>query len=195
MFPGCFHAAWRNGPQPLGDIDLVPSGPEHLTGSCRRQDRKLTCAGATRDIIISPSLRLTARTPDAVSLRVPVARNYCYVYLDATIEVAMSHGLGALQRQVKEVLDRALDIGSGALPFARLRDFFVIEHGGRPEDGDRLSEAQERSLKRALKGLVDRGDVLIIGGKGGPRDRRRYVTVERLAARAQGAGAAVMWRG
>jgi hypothetical protein len=132
--------------------------------------------------------------PGAV-LRVLVARNYCYVYLGTLVEGAMSRGLGALQRQVKEVLDRALDIGSGALPFARLRDFFVIEHGGRPEDGDRLSEAQERSLKRALKGLVDRGDVLIVGGKGGPRDPRRYVTVERLAARAQDTSGAVMRRG
>jgi hypothetical protein len=107
----------------------------------------------------------------------------------------MSRGLGALQRQVKEVLDRALDIGSGALPFVRLRDFFVIEHGGRPEDGDRLSEAQERSLKRVLKGLVDRGDVLIVGGNGGRRDPRRYVTVERPATQAQDMGGGVMWRG
>jgi hypothetical protein len=43
----------------------------------------------------------------------------------------------------------------------------------------------ERSLKRALKGLVDRGDVLVLGGKGGPGDPRHYVTVETFASKAE----------
>jgi hypothetical protein len=37
--------------------------------------------------------------------------------------------------------------------------------------------------------LVDRGDVLIVGGKGGPGDPRRYVTVERIARIGDGRGA------
>jgi hypothetical protein len=52
---------------------------------------------------------------------------------------------------------------------------------GNPENGDRLSPTRERSLKRALKGLVDRGDVLICGGNGGPGDSYRYTTVECFA--------------
>ena len=36
---------------PLGDIDLVPSGAEHLAGSCRRQDRKLKRAGSNACVL------------------------------------------------------------------------------------------------------------------------------------------------
>jgi hypothetical protein len=66
----------------------------------------------------------------------------------------MSRGLGALQREIKAVLDRAFDRGTGVLAFSALRAVFVIKAGGRPECGDKLSEPRERSLKRALKGLV-----------------------------------------
>jgi hypothetical protein len=89
----------------------------------------------------------------------------------------MSRGPGALQRQIKEVLDRSLGIGLAALPFARLRDFFVLEHGGRPEAGDRLSEARERSLKAGAEGV------------GRPRrraDRRRQGRSGRSAALCDG---------
>jgi hypothetical protein len=33
-------------------------------------------------------------------------------------------------------------------------------------------------VRRALKGLIDRGDVVVIGDKGGPGDPRCYATVE-----------------
>jgi hypothetical protein len=93
----------------------------------------------------------------------------------------MSRGLGALQREVKETLDRAFDLGLVPLPLAHLRAVFVINTGGRPERGDTLSETRERSLRRALKALVDRGDV-IAHGAGGPGSPRRYVTVEKMAS-------------
>jgi hypothetical protein len=90
----------------------------------------------------------------------------------------MSRGLGALQREIKAVLDRSFDLGTGALPFSSLRAVFVINAGGRPEQGDTLSDARERSLKRALKGLVDRGDVITHGAV----RPRSYVTVEKMAS-------------
>jgi len=90
----------------------------------------------------------------------------------------MSRGLGALQREIKAVLDRSFDLGTGALPFSDLRSVFVVNAGGRPEQGDTLPEARERSLKRALKGLVDRGDVITHGAV----RPRSYVTVEKMAS-------------
>jgi hypothetical protein len=90
----------------------------------------------------------------------------------------MSRGLGVLQREIKAVLDRSFDLGTGALPFSALRTEFVINAGGRPEQGNTLSEARERSLKRALKGLVDRGDVITHGAV----RPRSYVTVEKMAS-------------
>jgi hypothetical protein len=93
----------------------------------------------------------------------------------------MSRGIGALQREIKTLLDRSFRVGLGPLRFADIRAVFVIEDGGDPES-DRLDPTHERSLKRALKTLVERGDVLIFDGKGGPGDPRRYVTVESFAA-------------
>jgi hypothetical protein len=94
----------------------------------------------------------------------------------------MSRGLGHLQREIKRVLDVAYKAEWPPLRFADLRAIFVINDGGRPERGDTLEPTQERALKCALKTLVDRRDVLIIGGKGGVRDPYRYVTVESFAA-------------
>lgn len=99
-----------------------------------------------------------------------------------TTEVVMSRGLGALQREIKRMLTRAHEVDTGALRFTDMRAVLVINHGGKPEKGDTLQPTHERSLKRALKGLVDRGDVLIVGGKGGPGDPRRYMTVETFAS-------------
>jgi hypothetical protein len=66
---------------------------------------------------------------------------------------------------------------AGALASSALRAVFVINAGGRPERRDMLQEARERSLKRALKGLVDRGDVIT-----GALRPRYYVTVEKMAS-------------
>ena len=39
----------------------------------------------------------------------------------------MSRGLGTLQREIKEVLDRAHEHGLGALPFSWLRAAYVVK--------------------------------------------------------------------
>ena len=88
----------------------------------------------------------------------------------------MSRGLGELQRMVKRILAGSFELGYGALRFADLRRTVAIPYGGY------LPPTYERSLKRALKGLVDRGDVLIVSGSGGPGDPRRYTTVECFAS-------------
>lgn len=92
----------------------------------------------------------------------------------------MSRGLGALQRKIKTLLDRSFRAGLGPLRFADIRGVFLINDGGNPVT-DRLDPTHERSLKRALKTSVERGDVLIMGGKGGPADPYRYITVECFA--------------
>lgn len=93
----------------------------------------------------------------------------------------MSRGLGALQREIKKALTAAFDKGYGGMQIAELRSWFVVRDGGDPTS-DKLQSTQERSLKRALKALMDRGEVLVIAGKGGPGDPRRYTTVECFAA-------------
>ena len=77
----------------------------------------------------------------------------------------MSRGLGALQREIK----RMLDLVNEQMRFADIRSAFIMMRGGDLEQ-DILTPAFERSLKRALKGLIDREDVLIVHGKGGPGD-------------------------
>jgi hypothetical protein len=96
----------------------------------------------------------------------------------------MSRGLGALQREIKRMLTRAHEVDIGPLRFTDMHAVLVIDHGGNPKKRDKLKPAFERSLKRALKSLVDRGDVLIISGKGGPGDPYRYTTVESFASAA-----------
>jgi hypothetical protein len=93
----------------------------------------------------------------------------------------MSRGLGDLQREIKRMLTVAVDTHEAVMSFTDIRACFIVKHGGDPENGDRLTPTHERSLKRALKGLVDRGDVLIVSGEGGPGDPYRYVTVETFA--------------
>jgi len=88
----------------------------------------------------------------------------------------MSHGLGGLQREIKQILDRAFQQQHRPLRLAELR--IVLAHQrGRPRDAN-----SDRSLNRALKSLVDRGEVLICGGRGGQRDPYRYTTVESFAS-------------
>jgi len=93
----------------------------------------------------------------------------------------MSRGLGKLQRDIKQILDRTTGLLGRPLQFAELRAVFIIQEGADPST-DKLSPTRERSIKRALKGLVDRGDVLIFSGTGGQRNPYRYVTVEWTAA-------------
>jgi hypothetical protein len=89
--------------------------------------------------------------------------------------------LGKLQREIKRALTVVYDNDYGVMCFADIRNWFVIRYGGNP-DTDKLPPTHERSLKRALKGLIDKDEVLIFDGKGGPGDPRRYITVECFAA-------------
>ena len=97
----------------------------------------------------------------------------------------MPRGLGKQQRHVKDMLHRAFDAKIGALTFAHIRGVEIMNLGGDPER-DKLNPSHERSLKRALKRLVDRGDVVITGGKGGVADPYRYTTIEAFAEAAVG---------
>ena len=92
----------------------------------------------------------------------------------------MPRGLGKSQRWIKDILQRAWDKEIGWLTFALIRGAMIMEYGGDPER-DRLNPTRERSLKRSLKALVDRGDVVFLG-KGGQLDPYYYTTVEAFAA-------------
>jgi hypothetical protein len=91
----------------------------------------------------------------------------------------MSRGLGELQHEIKDTLTFLWN-HKQSTRFANLRTCFLVRHGG--EKGDTLEPIYERSMRRALKGLVDRGDVVIIGGKGGPGDPHQYANIEDFAA-------------
>ncbi len=88
----------------------------------------------------------------------------------------MSRGLGKHQREIKRILQRAWDADLPALPFASIRGVFIMSAGGDPET-DRMNPNFERSLKRSIRALVDRGDVVRMGD-GGQQDPFRYATVE-----------------
>src|SRR5262245_5644449 len=87
----------------------------------------------------------------------------------------MSRGLGKLQHSIKLMIWAAEDYGARGIRFADIRNAIEL-------DRDKLRPTHERSLKRAMKTLVDRGDVLISGGNGRPGDPYRYVTVEAMAS-------------
>jgi hypothetical protein len=87
----------------------------------------------------------------------------------------MSRGLGDLQRRIKNVMNLAAALGRRDWRYADLREAFA-------------GHTQPRSLRRSLKGLVDRGDMLILDGKGGPGDPYRYVTVEAFAGMSRASG-------
>ena len=104
----------------------------------------------------------------------------------------MSRGLGKLQREIKRILQRAWDADLPALPFASIRGVFIMSAGGNPETG-RLHPTSERSLKRSIRALVDRGDV-IRAGAGGQQDPFRYGTVESITVEPNTADAKRAWR-
>ena len=90
----------------------------------------------------------------------------------------MSRGLGELQREIKNVLTFLWN-NKQPTRFANIRTVFLACHGG--EEGDTMEPTYERSMRRAIKGLLDRGDVVVIDGKGGPGDPHRYANVEDFA--------------
>jgi hypothetical protein len=67
------------------------------------------------------------------------------------------------------MIARGTEGGFGSFTFAQLRAAHLMRDGVAFEELKDycLKPTVERSLKRALKGLVDRGHVLIVGGQGG----------------------------
>ena len=91
----------------------------------------------------------------------------------------MSRGLGELQRQIKDALT-ILWNHKQPTQFAEIRWRLLVRHGG--EEGDTLEPTFERSMRRALTGLLDRGDVVIVGGRGTSGSPREFANVEDFAA-------------
>jgi hypothetical protein len=91
----------------------------------------------------------------------------------------MSRGLGSLQSEIKTVLT-ALWKHGGSMRFANIRAAFLYAHGG--EEGDTVEPIYERSVWRALNGLLARGDVVVISGQGTSGSPREYMCAEDFAA-------------
>jgi hypothetical protein len=87
----------------------------------------------------------------------------------------MSRGLGKLQLAIKNTIKVGEDYGPRGVTFADIRSASIVRTGGEPKR-DKLRPTYERSLRRALKMLVDRGDVLISDGTGRPGNPYRYIT-------------------
>jgi hypothetical protein len=71
----------------------------------------------------------------------------------------MCRGIGALQLRVISELNSAIDRGAVSLRFS---DLCACIAGA----GGKLSKPRKRSLHRALQGLVDRKEIVIVGGVG-----------------------------
>ena len=71
--------------------------------------------------------------------------------------------------------------GAVSVKFANVRKAAIIRAGGKL-GRDTLRPSVERSLMRALKTLVDRGDVVILQGSGRPGDPYGYRSVEAIAS-------------
>lgn len=71
-----------------------------------------------------------------------------------------------MQRWIWEKIQISSDAGRG-VTFAQLRKVRVLQFGD-------FNSNVERSMKRALKTLADRGDVVLVSGKGGQLDPYRY---------------------
>ena len=91
----------------------------------------------------------------------------------------MSRGLGSLQSEIKEILT-ILWRRKLRTQFADIRACLLYAHGGEVGE-DTLAPTYERSLWRALTGLIARGDVVIVGGRGTSGSPREYLTVEDFA--------------
>jgi hypothetical protein len=91
----------------------------------------------------------------------------------------MSRGLGSLQSEIKEILT-ILWRRKLRTQFADIRACLLYADGGEVGE-DTLAPTYERSLWRALTGLIARGDVVVIGGRGTSGSPRQFATVEDFA--------------
>lgn len=95
----------------------------------------------------------------------------------------MSRGLGSIQKEVKAALDILVEHGVPTRA-ADILMWCLVREGG--EEGDTLVPSYERSIRRALAGLVDRGDILTIAGNGSRGRPHHFMTVESFAHMATG---------
>jgi hypothetical protein len=91
----------------------------------------------------------------------------------------MSKGLGERQVEIKEML-AILWRRKLRTQFADIRACLLYAHGGEVGE-DTLAPTYERALWRGLRGLIARGDVVVIGGRGTSGSPRQYATVEDFA--------------
>jgi hypothetical protein len=84
----------------------------------------------------------------------------------------VSKGLGKLQQAIKRTILEAESYGVRSVTFADIRKVTAIRNGG-----SSLRPTFERSLKRALRTLIQRREVIIVGGGGGRWSPYRYATM------------------
>jgi hypothetical protein len=82
--------------------------------------------------------------------------------------------LASFQRRIKTELELAINRGALSLRFS---DLCVCIAGA----GGKLSAPRKRSLHRALQGLVDRKDIVIVAGVGRVDDPYQYAPNDPLA--------------
>jgi hypothetical protein len=87
----------------------------------------------------------------------------------------MSRGLGLIQVKIKEAL-RLLWSKNLPTRFGEIEVYLVANHDGGADFWF------ERSARRALDGLIERGDVIVVGGAGTSKDPRSFLTVEDFGA-------------
>jgi hypothetical protein len=88
--------------------------------------------------------------------------------------ITVSKGLGAPQRQIKEVL-AILWASRSPTRFDEIAVCLLLRHPGADDIWF------ERSARRALDGLLRRGDVVVVGGIGTSRSPRSFLCVEDFA--------------
>jgi hypothetical protein len=90
----------------------------------------------------------------------------------------MTRGLGSLQLEIIDLLRTAEEDDYGPVTFGVIRFFFLYRAVGEEFAKYHLPPTHVRSIKRALKTLVDRGEVRIVGGKGGQLDPYQYALAD-----------------
>jgi hypothetical protein len=97
----------------------------------------------------------------------------------------MCKGLGRLQSAIVASIREAERLGVHTVTFADIRNSTAMRNGGH------IRPTFERSLKRAVKTLTERGDLVIVRGRGGRWSPYHFVRRETflLSARSIGRGA------
>jgi hypothetical protein len=130
-------------------------------------------SGGSKYCIIDANLPLEEGAPGEVS--VAVAGFLCVQWRTAFLEVTMSRGMGVLQLLVKEAL-AFLWRKNAPTRFNEINMYVVAHHYDGPAD-----MWFERAVRRALDGLIRRGEVVVVGGGYSSKYPRSYLVVEDFA--------------